>query len=249
MSGSGAGHAAGDVGVDAGLLARLCQAGVRSVPGTGAAVSLVTRAGLRATVHATDLVAARLEDLQFELGEGPSIDALLDRLPVLVSDMDDPRTDAGGRWPAFTPAALDAGARAVFVFPMLLGTADLGVLLLHCDYPAVLDAGQQARLRLAEAAFHVVLDMLSGSPSSLTINAEGVWLGSNATLDRAEIYQAAGMATIQLGVAIEDAMVRLRAYAFATGRALIDVARDVVGRRLSLDDDTDEQRSGAEELP
>jgi hypothetical protein len=36
----------------------------------------------------------------------------------------------------------------------------------------------------------------------------------------------------QLGVPIEEAFVRLRARAFASGRPVADVARDVVGRRM-----------------
>ena len=48
---------------------------------------------------------------------------------------------------------------------------------------------------------------------------------------RAEIDQATGMLTVQLGVGIEEAFVRLRAYAYAQGRRLADVAADVVARR------------------
>jgi hypothetical protein len=42
------------------------------------------------------------------------------------------------------------------------------------------------------------------------------------------------MVTVQLGVDLEEAMVRLRAYAYARGRPLGDVADDVVARRLTL---------------
>jgi hypothetical protein len=42
------------------------------------------------------------------------------------------------------------------------------------------------------------------------------------------------MVSRQLDVSVEDALVRLRAYAYAEGRPIGDVARDVVERRLRL---------------
>src|SRR6266566_4971668 len=51
------------------LLGRVCAGCVRSVPVTGAAVSLMSGAGYRATVHASDGVVAQLADLDSELGE------------------------------------------------------------------------------------------------------------------------------------------------------------------------------------
>ena len=56
---------------------------------------------------------------------------------------------------------------------------------------------------------------------------------------RAEIDQATGMLTEQLGVSITDAFVRLRAYAYANDIQLADVARDIVARRLRLFPDPD----------
>ena len=54
--------------------------------------------------------------------------------------------------------------------------------------------------------------------------------------DRAELHQAAGMVSVQLGVDVREALVRLRAYAYASGRSLIQVAADVVAGRLHLDE-------------
>jgi hypothetical protein len=53
-------------------------------------------------------------------------------------------------------------------------------------------------------------------------------------LHRAEIDQATGMLTVQLGVPVAEAFARLRAYAYAHDRRLADVARDIVARRLRL---------------
>ena len=53
-------------------------------------------------------------------------------------------------------------------------------------------------------------------------------------LHRAEIDQATGMLTVQLGVPAAEAFARLRAYAYAQDRRLADVAGDIVARRLRL---------------
>ena len=52
---------------------------------------------------------------------------------------------------------------------------------------------------------------------------------------RAVVHQATGMITIQLGTSLADALLRLRAHAYASGRTVSDIAADVVDRRLRFD--------------
>jgi hypothetical protein len=52
------------------------------------------------------------------------------------------------------------------------------------------------------------------------------------------------MVSVQLGVDVEEAFVRLRAYAYAEDRRLTDVARDVVGRRLRFPTESDAEPGG-----
>jgi AmiR/NasT family two-component response regulator len=54
---------------------------------------------------------------------------------------------------------------------------------------------------------------------------------------RAELFQAQGMVMVQLGVPIGEALARMRAYAYAHGRRLDQVAADVLARRLHFDRD------------
>jgi AmiR/NasT family two-component response regulator len=42
------------------------------------------------------------------------------------------------------------------------------------------------------------------------------------------------MILVQLGISATDAFARLRAYSFAAGRPVTDVARDVVERRIDF---------------
>jgi AmiR/NasT family two-component response regulator len=64
------------------------------------------------------------------------------------------------------------------------------------------------------------------------------------TVRRAEIDQATGMLTEQLGVGIVEAFARLRAYAYAHDTRLNDLARDIVARRLRLPADPDRSMDG-----
>ena len=45
---------------------------------------------------------------------------------------------------------------------------------------------------------------------------------------RAEVHQAQGMVMVDLGVDLADALVRMRAHAFAVGIPLIDLARAII---------------------
>ena len=59
------------------------------------------------------------------------------------------------------------------------------------------------------------------------------------------VHQAAGMVAAQLEVSVGQALVRLRAFAFANDRPLTEVARDVVEKTLRFGTDNDEKDRGA----
>ncbi|MFB9411106.1 GAF and ANTAR domain-containing protein [Dactylosporangium matsuzakiense] len=183
-------------------------------------MSVMTAEGVHGMAAASDPATALIEELQFTFGEGPCIDAFAASRPVLVPDLDD---GAAARWPVYTPAVIDAGVRAVFAFPLQVGAARLGVLDVFRDRP-----GPLSRVELGQAfvsADAVVSALLDGQEHS------GVPL-DEALGGRAELFQAQGMVMVQLGVPLAEALVRMRAHAYATGRPLHDIAADVVARRL-----------------
>ncbi|MDO0933247.1 ANTAR domain-containing protein [Streptomyces sp. DG2A-72] len=138
------------------------------------------------------------------------MDAFVRGSAVLTPDL--LSTELQDHWTVFADAALVAGARAVFSLPLQKGAIRAGVLDLYADIPTVLNTEELADA-MADRSFED--------------------LGAY----RAEIDQAGGMLTAQLGVGIEEAFVRLRAYALAQGRRLADVAADVVARRLRFSPD------------
>src|SRR2546427_849168 len=100
---------------------RVCSAAVDLLGVTGAALSLMTNSRLGA-VWASDPVAARLEDIQLTLGEGPTMDALRWTSPAIEPHL----AAVSTRWPFFRSPALDLGVGAVLAFPLQVGVIRLG---------------------------------------------------------------------------------------------------------------------------
>jgi hypothetical protein len=178
----------------------------------------------------TEVVSVSLENQQFTLGEGPGIDAATTGLPVLVPDL----AAVADRWPAFAPAAADLGVRAVFALPLRIGVIGVGTLLAHRGTAGPLAGGLLPdALALTDAVTMLLLHQQSTETDQLDRPPPG-W-AAPATY-RAEVHQATGMISVQLGVSLAEALVRLRAHAWGDGRLLADVAADVVARRLRFDD-------------
>jgi hypothetical protein len=212
---------------------RICDLCVQTLGITGAGIAMVTEHGHRGIVHATDDVSALIEELQLTLGAGPCIDAVEGRAPVLVPDLAASPDLAVDRWPGFLAEAADAGVRAVFAFPLRIGAINIGALDLYRTSPGELsEAELPAALMAADAAALAVLHRYSGD------EAGAAWRGY-AEQHQFQVHQATGMVQVQLGVPTDQAFLMLRARAFADGRALSDVAADVVARRLRFSPEDD----------
>jgi ANTAR domain len=232
-------HAAGHgrrVGV-----ADACAVAVTAVHVSGAGLTVMTRTDSGRVVCVTDEVSARVEELQLTFGEGPCVDAYASRAPVLSSDLR--AQGALRRWPAFAPAAKEVGAAAVYAFPLQMGAVRLGVMDLYHREPRSLASGElRDALVLADTATMLLL----GRESNRDDSVGEAWAGLLSEREgyRAEIDQATGMISVQLGVDVEEAFVRLRAYAYAEDRRLTNVARDVVARRVRFSTDSEAARGG-----
>lgn len=204
---------------------RLCDVCTEVVGVSGAAIMLISSDMPRGSAGSSNHVSRLLEQLQFELGEGPCIDAHNSDRPVLEPDLADPRVP---RWLAFSGPAIAAGARAMFGFPLQVGVVRLGALNLYNDRPGDLSDDQHADAL-------VMADITAQALLLLQANAEPGML--SAELERSAdlqfvVHQAAGMVAVQLSMSVGHAMARLRGHAFGNERHLADVARDVVAREL-----------------
>jgi ANTAR domain len=221
--------AAGDRPVS---VADVCTVAVAAVQVSGAWVSAASGPAPDFVMCVTDPVCEQVAELQQMLGEGPCRDAAACAAPVLAGDLDD--EESGRRWPAFTPAARKLGAAAVFAFPLTIGAIRAGVIGLYRGSPGLLASTQLGDcLLLGDAATILLLSAADhGTDGEDPAGAGGQ--PPDLALHRAEIDQATGMLTEQLGATIAEAFARLRAYAYAQDRRLADVAGDIVARRLRL---------------
>jgi hypothetical protein len=207
------------------VLDRLCAAAVGLLSLRGAGISLMAEGQLRGTAGVSEPGVAAVQELQFELGEGPCVDAWAGMEPVLEPDLAYP---VRVRWPLFGPAGVAAGVLAVFAFPLSLGAIRIGVLVFYRERSGGLDADELGYgLVLADLATWVILGLQSRAPEEALHD----FLAEEPT-HWAEVHQATGMVAVQLGVGLDEAFVRLRAHAFSDGRSLREIAQDVVARRL-----------------
>ncbi|MFF1724049.1 GAF and ANTAR domain-containing protein, partial [Streptomyces sviceus] len=225
----------------------VCTAAVAALPVGGAGVSAMSRDRASHPLCSTDSVSQQLEELQLTLGEGPCVDAFVLGSSVLCTDL--LAGELQRHWTVFADAALEAGARAVFAFPLQLGAISPGVLDLYSSTSVELDADEVAdAMAFADIATLLLLDggiSVTGAPSDTGASGTGASgtdvagtdLPDVAPLDdlggyRAEIDQATGILMVQLGVGVEEAFIRLRAHAYARGTRISVVAADVVAHRL-----------------
>lgn len=203
----------------------LCASAVEVLGVEGASLTLQPPTTTQSTpIGAWGEHAAHLDEVERTVGEGPCLEASATAAPVSEPDL-----ASTTRWPAFATAMLATPVRAVFGYPLRVEDLVLGALNLYRTEPLALDPDQhldaQAITRVAVTA--VLSAIGSGGDPNVDL----------FKVDAADlvVHQAAGMAAVQLGTSVAAALLRLRAHAYAEGRALSEVATDIVERRLRLD--------------
>lgn len=200
-----------------------------------AAISLIFAGGSSGTLGSSGATARTYDELQFTFGEGPCLDSVAQRAPILVADLAN-ANDV--RWPAYGPAMLDHKIRGIFAIPVVVAGEFVGALDLFRAQPGELHVEHLAgAVVAAELAGIPLLDLMHSDLQAAVDDPDSdAWAEFNA-LSRTEVSQATGMLVAQLGVEPAEALVRLRAHAYATGRSATDVARDILDRRLQLEAD------------
>lgn len=222
-------------------LGRLCREAIVTLDIAGAAICLMSDRTTGTVVAATEDAVQLVAELEFELGEGPGMEAFDAVRPVLVPDLLE-RSD--GRWPAYVEAATAANVNAVFVFPLHVGAALFGTLSLYDDraFPLGPEAVPKA-LSLCDRAVEILMENVT-LPLGHGAVRQSFTDELGRTMDlHSEVYQAQGMVMADLDVSLVESLARLRAHAFSAGLSLVAVARDVVAGRLRLPDDRIDDRT------
>lgn len=172
----------------------------------------------------SDATSARLEDLQFVLGQGPS---QLFESETEVREVPDLGRQLARRWPQFVTEAEELGIAALFVWPVHIGAVQVGTLTGYRRTIGSLNPRQSAQGWLvADALAQHVLNHWQAGAGKNPGHAGAV------NLHRAEVHQATGVLSERLGVSLAEALDRLRARAYASGQSLADTAHAIIQREL-----------------
>jgi GAF domain/ANTAR domain len=237
------GEAIGGTGSGSATVDRLCDACVRLLNVDGASISLMHDGTTQGTFGSSGALSEQLDELQFTFGVGPCIDAVRQGGPVLIEDLGDPGET---RWPAYAEAVVNLGVRAVYALPVMLANSYVGALDLYRHAPGpLLGDSLIGALLAAELAALPLLDLLSPDVDALNAADEDDqgW-DRLASLSRVEVFQATGMLMGQLDCGPPEALIRLRAHAFANGLTASQVAWSVVERHLVFEPDGETDLGG-----
>jgi hypothetical protein len=195
------------------------------LPVAGASVSTVGPMLGSQTLSATDELAARLDELQFDLSEGPCWDSLAARRPVLEPSLAAPSAQ---RWPNFGPAASAQGVNAIFAFPLVVGTLPIGAVDLYSleHMTLTLAERKQASAMSDIISRHILRRAIDGS---VDVDEDG----ANA-FSRRVIHQATGVVIAQLQLSPDDARLVIQGHAFAEGRPMKEIAEQILDGGLSF---------------
>jgi hypothetical protein len=211
----------------------------------GASVSFIRGDTLQGTFGSSGPLSRTLDELQFTYGQGPCLDAVTQRRPVLA-----PQLDGAGehRWPALTEAILGHGVHAIFALPVSVASTPIGALDLYRRSSGPLEgAAMTGGVWAAGLAALPLLDLMTSDTDwQRAAEGQGSW-EQLASLERVEVYQATGVIVAALEITPADALVRLRAHAVARSLTASDVAYQILDRRLVLDRDVWYETGGTPE--
>ena len=181
---------------------------------------------LRAMASSSEVMRI-VELFELQSQEGPCLDSYRSGEPV-----DELLATATARWPTFAPVALDAGFRAAAALPMRLRDQVIGALNLFQTEARALSGDDTLVARaLADIATIAILQHRKIAEAD-AINDQL----NNALTSRIVIEQAKGIVAEREQLDMPDAFDRLRAFARSHNRRLHDVASEIVGGTLDIDD-------------
>ena len=211
-----AGRALHDPGPRGGLdgtLEAIASTARDAVPGFDhVGVAVVRGDGTAATVASTGRLVRELDTLQYELDQGPCLDALRRDALVLVEDL----SLHAPSWPTYAPRAAEAGVRAQMGVRLHSSTETLGGMNFYSTAAHTIDVSAPRRARLF--ATHAALALAQ---------ARHVNLGE-AVAGHDDLGQAVGILMTQLQIPEDVATYYLIRVATVAELKVQDVAREIV---------------------
>ncbi|MBT1191840.1 GAF and ANTAR domain-containing protein [Rhodococcoides kroppenstedtii] len=207
-------------------LASICTRVVAAVPGADAAGVTVLRDGSTTTAATTEAFVLAIDAAQYEHGEGPCIDAAIER-DIVRAD----RTQAAQRWPAFARAIELVDVTSFLSAPITAGEEYVGALNLYGHHGHDFDTVDEQALRVYVRAAQSVLSADERAEQAAR-RVEGY---AAAMESRAAIEQAKGALMVALGVTADKAFDLLLWRSQTTNVKVRDLAEQFVTDLATLD--------------
>ncbi len=195
---------------------------------TEAGVMLADPAGgLRVLASSSERMRA-MELLEVQNQNGPCLDAWTTMAAVAEADL---TANGVARWPQFAPMALDAGFASVYALPMRLRDNLIGALNLFAEQPNGLsnDDTLLGQALADVASIGILQERLTREQDVVTEQLQ------TALSSRVVIEQAKGRISQQAGIDVDAAFTLIRRHARHNNQRLVEVATDIVQRRLASD--------------
>ncbi|WP_109638998.1 GAF and ANTAR domain-containing protein [Lentzea atacamensis] len=214
------------------VLQQIADATLRVVPGADlVSVTLRLPDGAFRTPIQTDPVAADLDQMQYELHEGPCLDVAKPTGPAVAASAD---LAIERSWPRFGPAAAERGLRAVLCTALVPDARPpqlSGALNIYSRQPGALSEADQAIALLL--ATHASLALAHATAvSHEQLSTEQL---RRAIDSRDVIGQAKGILMSRRGLSAEEAFDLLRRTSQDLNVKLVQLARTLVNRHTEID--------------
>lgn len=194
----------------------------------GVSVGFSPSASAVTSSFGSSLDAQRADEAQFDLGEGPTVDAVASFVPIVVGDV--VSGESLTRWPLAAPALSATGIRSAFSFPLRVGGAQIGALTAYRRTQGDISPSHYANGLVVSSLLTIaILDEQAGASQTEGSNPDPL------SISDARVHFAAGMVAEQLDISIVEALVRLRGHAFVSGLTTREVAEQVISRTVVIE--------------
>lgn len=214
-------------------LQAVVQFAKRRLPGTDEAAITLIRRGNAGTVASTGGMADVLDELQYETGYGPCLDAGRSNEILHIAD-----AAVETRWPRYLPAARDNGLASSLSLPIPVENYLFGALNLYAATPHAFDA---EAMKLGDAMATHICAALSRAEEIFSYRDQVEQL-RRAMASRAVIEQAKGIIMAQRRCTALEAFSELRTVSMNRNIRLVDLAASLVsgasGHPAQFDDGT-----------
>jgi GAF domain-containing protein len=202
------------------ILGDIVSIAARGIPGAESTSITLIRGDVGYTAAHHGEMALAADELQYERGHGPCLDAGRGGVPLRVDDM---RTE--GRWPDYTPRVLETGVRSSLSMPLPFQNSSIGALNVYSTEPAAFASEESFEAGRAVAESIAVVVANADAHAQLAEQARNM---RQAMESRAVIEQAKGVLMAQRHVDAEGAFEMLRAASQRYNRKLRDIALGIV---------------------